>query len=141
MAPLFDCYLFFNGNCTDALRYYERVFGAKVDMVMTYGQSPDPQHCPPGSENRVMHAHMVLQDRTLMASDTPKGQETPGMNGFSLSMNYPTVEEARRVFDALADGGKVMMPLGKTFWSETFGMLTDKFGVTWMVSGGQRMQG
>lgn len=137
--PLFDVYLFFNGNCAEAMRFYEQVFGAKVDMMMTYGQSPEPQHCPPGSQDRVMHAHMTLQDRTLMASDTPKGQEHPGMSGFAVSVNYPAVDEARRVFDALAGGGKVMMPLGKTFWSEAFGMLTDRFGVNWMVSGGERM--
>jgi len=137
--PLFDAYLFFNGNCADAMRFYERTFGAKVDMMMTYGQAPDPQQCPAGSSDRIMHAHLTLQGSTLMASDTPKGQENAGMSGFGLSMNYPTVDEAKGVFDALADGGKVMMPLGKTFWSESFGMLTDRYGVNWMIAGGASM--
>jgi PhnB protein len=137
--PVLDSYLFFNGNCAEAMRFYERTFDGKIDMMMTYGQAPDPQQCPAGSQDRIMHAHLTVDGRTLMASDTPKGQENTGMSGFALSMNYPTVERAKRVFDALADGGKVMMPLGKTFWSETFGMLTDRFGVGWMVSGGASM--
>jgi PhnB protein len=137
--PVLDSYLFFNGNCAEAMRFYERTFDGKIDMMMTYGQAPDPQQCPAGSQDRIMHAHLTVDGRTLMASDTPKGQENTGMSGFALSMNYPTVERAKHVFDALADGGKVMMPLGKTFWSETFGMLTDRFGVGWMVSGGASM--
>jgi PhnB protein len=137
--PLLDSYLFFNGNCAEAMRFYERTFGGKIDMMMTYGQAPDPQQCPAGSQDRIMHAHLTVDGRTLMASDTPAGQENAGMSGFALSMNYPTVGEAKRVFDALVEGGKVMMPLGKTFWSESFGMLTDRFGVGWMVSGGASM--
>lgn len=137
--PLFDAYLFFNGNCAEAMRYYERTFGAKIDMMMTYAQGPQAQQCPEGSADRIMHAHLTLQGRTLMASDTPKGQENGGMSGFALSLNYPKAEEAQRVFAALCDGGKVVMPMAKTFWSESFGMLSDRFGVMWMVSGGASM--
>lgn len=137
--PILDSYLFFNGNCAEAMRFYERTLGGKIDMIMNYGQSPQPEQCPAGSQDRVMHAHMVVDGRALMASDTPKGQENAGMSGFALSLNYPTAAEARRVFDTLADGGKVTMPLGKTFWSESFGMLTDRFGTAWMVSGGAAM--
>jgi PhnB protein len=136
--PMLDSYLFFDGNCAEAMRYYERVTGGKLQFMMKYSESPvatDPQHCPPGSENRVMHANIVIDGRNLMASDTPAGQGKP-MQGFALSLYYDTPEEAKGKFDALADGGKVTMPFGPTFWAKGFGMLTDKFGVPWMVSGG-----
>jgi PhnB protein len=136
--PMLDSYLFFDGTCADAMRFYERVTGGKLQFTMKYGESPmanDPQHCPPGSENRVMHANLVIDGRNLMASDTPAGQGKP-MQGFSLSLYYDTPEEAKAKFDALADGGKVTMPFGPTFWAKGFGMLTDKFGTPWMVSGG-----
>jgi PhnB protein len=134
--PILDSYLFFNGNCAQAMRFYETTLGGKLEMMMTYRESPQPEHCPPGSEDRIMHASLNVDGRALMASDTPAGQPNPGMNGFSLSLNYPTVDEARRVFDKLADGGKVIMPLDKTFWADAFGMLTDRFGTPWMVGGG-----
>lgn len=134
--PVLDSYLFFNGNCAEAMRFYERVLGGKMETMMTYGQSPQPEHCPAGSQDRIMHARLVLDGRALMASDTPAGQPNPGMNGFSLSLNYSTADEGRRVFDALAAGGKVHMPMGKTFWAEAFGMLADRFGTPWMVGGG-----
>jgi len=134
--PVLDSYLFFNGNCAEAVSFYERTLGAKVKMIMTYGESPDPEQCPAGSKDRIMHASLDVDGRTLMASDTPAGQASPGMTGFALSLNYPNADEARRVFDALANGGKVQMPMGKTFWAEAFGMLTDRFGTPWMVSGG-----
>jgi PhnB protein len=134
--PELDSYLFFDGNCAQAMRFYESALGGKLEMMMTYSQSPDPQHCPAGSEDRIMHASLTLGGRRLMASDTPTNQPNPGMHGFSLSLSYPTVDEARRVFDKLGDGGKVIMPLDKTFWADAFGMLTDRFGTPWMVSGG-----
>ncbi|HMA06625.1 MAG TPA: VOC family protein [Ramlibacter sp.] len=135
--PLLDNYLFFNGNCAEAMRFYERALGGKIEMIMTYAQSPQPDHCPAGSQDRIMHARLVLDGRALMASDTPAGQPNPGMNGFALSLNYPTPGEARRVFDALANGGKVTMAMEKTFWAQAFGMLTDRFGTPWMVGGGE----
>jgi PhnB protein len=134
--PVLDSYLFFDGNCAEAMRFYERTLGGKLDMAMTYGESPDPEHCPAGSKDRIMHAHMTVDGRALMASDIPAGQPSPGMNGFALSLSYPTADEARRVFDALAAGGKVQMPMSKTFWADAFGMLVDRFGAPWMVNGG-----
>ncbi len=107
-----------------------------MEMMMTYGESPEPEHCPPGSKDRIMHASLLIDGRSLMASDTPEGPANPGMAGFALSLNYPGADEARRVFDALGEGGKVTMPMAKTFWAETFGMLTDRFGTPWMVGGG-----
>jgi PhnB protein len=138
--PTLDSYLFFDGQCADALRFYERTLGAKLQMLMTYGQSPDPKNCPPGDPNRVMHGCIALPDgRLLMASDTPQGMFKP-MQGFALALNYASADEARKVFDAFAEGGQVVMPMGRTFWVEAFGMLTDRFGTPWMVSGGEQAQ-
>lgn len=138
--PQLDTYLFFDGNCADAMRFYEATLGGKIEMMLTYGESPEkdnPEHCPPGSESRIMHASMSLDGRLLMASDTPAGHFKP-MAGFALSLSYPSAAEAGRIFDKLAEGGQVMMPMGKTFWAEAFGMLTDRFGTPWMVGGGEQ---
>lgn len=136
--PVLDTYLFFTGQCAEAMRFYERTLGGRIEMVMTYGQSPQPQQCPAGARDLVMHAAMKLGDRTLMASDVPPSMGPKPMAGFSLSLAYETTEEARRIFDALSQGGSVTMPMTKTFWAEIFGMLVDRFGTAWMVSGGTR---
>lgn len=133
--PQLDSYLFFDGQCAEAMRFYHRTLGGELQKMMTYEESPDPAQCPPGSAGRIMHACLVLDGRMLMASDSPAGMHK-AMGGFALALNYPTAEEARRVFDKLADGGSVMMPMAKTFWAEAFGMLTDKYGTPWMVGGG-----
>ena len=132
--PTLDAYLFFNGNCAEAMRFYERTLGGKLEM-MTHAQSPIAGQTPPGSADRIMHARLALDDRSLMASDSMAGQTYGGMKGFSLSLIYPTTAEAKRIFDALAEGGQVTMPLQKTFWAEAFGMLTDRFGTPWMING------
>jgi PhnB protein len=131
-----DVYLFFNGNCAEAMRFYEKALGGKLEFMMTYGESPEPQHNPPGSDKLVMHASLKLDGRSLMGSDTPPGHDKPGMNGFALSLIYESVEEAGRIFDVLGEGGKATMPMSKTFWAESFGMLTDRFGTPWMIGGG-----
>jgi len=129
-----DAYLTFNGNCADAMRFYQRTLGGKLDL-MTHAQSPIAGQTPPGSENRIMHARLAIDGRLLMASDSMVGHPYEAMKGFSLSLIYPTVADATRVFNALADGGKVIMPLDKTFWAKAFGMLVDRFGTPWMVNG------
>lgn len=134
--PVLDSYLFFDGNCAQAMQFYERTLGGKMEMSMTYGEAPDPEHCPPGSKDRVMHCSLLIGDRRLMASDAPAGQPPKGMHGFGLSLGYASVDEARAIFNALSEGGQMTMPFGKTFWAEGFGMATDKFGTPWMVSGG-----
>jgi PhnB protein len=136
--PVLDTYLFFSGNCAEAMRFYERTLGGKLETVMTYGQSPEPQQCPAGAEGLVMHAALKLGDRTLMASDVPPSMGPKPMAGFALSLAYESTQEARRIFDALSQGGSVTMPMTKTFWAESFGMLVDPFGTAWMVSGGMR---
>lgn len=133
--PTLDSYLFFDGQCADAMRFYQEALGGTMQAMMTYAESPDPAQCPPGAADRIMHACLVLDGRMLMASDSPPGMHK-GREGFALALNYPTADEARRVFDRLAQGGSVMMPVGKTFWTEAFGMCTDRFGTAWMVSGG-----
>ena len=135
--PVLDSYIFFDGNCAEALRFYERTLGGKVEASMSYGQSPQPDQCPSGSSDRIMHASLSVGGRRLMASDVPAGQGKP-MQGFALSLNYPTASEAREVFDALSAGGTMTMPFGKTFWAEGFGMFTDRFGTPWMVGGGMQ---
>lgn len=134
--PVLDSYLFFNGNCAQAMRFYERTLGGKLETVMSYADSPEPEHCPPGARDMVMHASMKLGDRTLMASDVPPAMGPKPMAGFALSLMYGSAEEAKRIFDALSQGGSVTMPMTRTFWAESFGMLVDQFGTPWMVGGG-----
>lgn len=130
-----DAYLFFNGRCDEAIQFYQRTLGAQVQMLMRNRESPEPHApgmLPPGSEDKVMHATLTLGNSILMLSDGRcSGQ--PEFKGFSLSIGVPTAAEADRIFTALGEGGSVQMPLGKTFWSECFGMVTDRFGVLWMV--------
>lgn len=133
--PMLDSYIFFDGTCAEAMRFYERVTGGKITMMMKYSESPDPKACVPGSEDRIMHANLMIDGRSLMASDSPAGQHKP-MQGFALSLFYDTPEEAQRKFEMLADNGTVTVPFGPTFWAKGFGMLTDRFGTSWMLSGG-----
>lgn len=127
-------YLFFDGRCEEALNFYKRTLGASIDMMLRMSESPEPP--PPECANMpgdaIMHSSFRIGDTVLMASDAPPSGDRP-FKGFSLSISAPSEADARRQFDALADGGKVDMPLGKTFWSPCFGMLTDRFGVSWMV--------
>jgi PhnB protein len=134
--PVLDSYLFFNGNCAEAMRFYQRTLGGELERVMKYGDSPEPDKCPAGAQDLVMHACLRLDGRALMASDSPPGYPHADMGGFALSLMYENPQDARRVFDALSQGGSVTMPMTKTFWAETFGMLTDRFGTAWMVGGG-----
>lgn len=129
-----NAYLFFDGDCADAMRFYERTLGGKLDLI-THAESPIAGETPPGSADRIMHARLAMDGGTLMASDSMAGQHYEGMHGFSLTLVYPTATDARRIFDALAQGGRVTMPIQKTFWAEAFGMLVDRFGTPWMVNG------
>jgi PhnB protein len=135
--PVLDSYLFFDGTCAEAMRFYEKTLGGKMVAMLPYSQSPDPQHCAAGGGDRIMHANLLIDGRNLMAGDSPLGHPMPAQGGFSLSITYPSAEQARKAFDALAAGGKVTMPMAKTFFIESFGMLTDRFGVPWMVGGGE----
>ena len=128
-------YLFFDGRCQEALDYYVSALGAKVEMSMRFKDSPQPaQHgqMPPGSENNVMHASFRIGDTVVMASDG-YGKGKPVFQGFALSLSVTSPAEADRYFSALAKGGTITQPLTQTFFSPSFGMVTDKFGVPWMV--------
>jgi PhnB protein len=129
-------YLFFNGRCEEAVEFYRRALGARVEMLMRFKDSPEPPQpgmVPPGSENKVMHTCFRIGDTAVMASDGGcSGKQS--FEGFSLSLAVPDAATADRLFGALADGGQVQMPLAKTFWSPRFGMVTDRFGVAWMVN-------
>ncbi|HWC59529.1 MAG TPA: VOC family protein [Verrucomicrobiae bacterium] len=129
-------YLFFNGRCEEAVEFYKKALGAEVMMTMRYKESPEPPPpgmVPPGFENKIMHTSFRVGQTVVMASD---GCSLDGakFEGFSLSLAVSTPAEVDRFFNALAEGGKVGMPLAKTFWSPRFGMVTDKFGVGWMVT-------
>jgi len=132
---LVEPYLFFEGRCEEAIEFYSRALGAEVTMLMRYADSPEPPPpgvLPPGSENKIMHASLRVGDTTVMASDG-KCAGQAGFQGFSLSIAVPDEVQADKLFSALAEGGQVQMPLAKTFWSPRFGMLSDRFGISWMI--------
>ena len=130
-----QAYLFFDGRAEEAIEFYTKALDAKVEMLMRFSDSPEPPPpgmVPPGSENKIMHSSLRIGDAVVMASDGNCGGQTQ-FQGFSLSLNVKTPADAERLYNALLEGGQVQMPLGKTFWSECFGMLTDRFGVGWMI--------
>lgn len=127
-------YLFFEGKCEEALGFYQKTLGAELLMLMRYKESPDkpPPGCLPPDENKIMHCSFKIGGAEIMASDG-MASGTPNFQGFALSVQAKDAAEANRLFAALGDGGQVRMPMGKTFFSPAFGMVADKFGVTWMV--------
>jgi PhnB protein len=125
-------YLFFDGRCEEALDFYRKTLGAEVTALMRFKDSPEPAACPPGSANKVMHANVRIGETTVMVSDGRCGGH-PNFQGFALSYTVLTEGEAERLFTALAKGGQVQMPLAKTFFSPRFGMVADRFGVSWMI--------
>jgi len=127
-------YLFLDGRCEEALKFYEHALGAKTMFMMRFKDSPEPPKpgCEPRDPNQVMHAQFQIGETVVMTSDG-RGMGHPKFDGFALSLTVPTAPEAQKAFAALADGGRVEMPLGKTFFSESFGMVVDRFGVFWMV--------
>jgi PhnB protein len=129
-------YLAFDGNCADAMRFYAKALGGKLDLL-TFGQSPMSEQTPKNALNRIMHARLALEGNgSLYAGDSPPGMPYQGIHGVSIALNYDAAAPAERVFNALAaDGGKVTMPFGPTFWAKGFGMATDKFGCPWIVNG------
>ena len=139
-------YLMFNGNCEEAMKFYEKALGGTIAMLMRYKDMPPqegepPEGCAPipaadeaALAEKVMHASLQVGDQLLMASDSHPMYGYKGIEGVSISLGVDSAAEAKKVFDALSDGASIQMPLSKTFWSESFGMLTDKFGVPWMVN-------
>jgi PhnB protein len=134
-----NAYIFFNGNCAEAMGFYEKALGGKLRTV-TARETPGGESMPPEQADQIMHARLdldgggILMASDWMAPDLPY----PGMHGFRVSLNYPSVADANRIYDALAAGGSVQLPFQKTFWSPGFGMLTDRFGTPWMVGADEK---
>lgn len=127
-----ESYLFFEGRCDEALAFYREALRAEVTFLMRYRESPNPEEIPPGAEDKVMHANVRIGESTLMVSDG-RCQGAPDFQGFSLSLEVTDEARAQRLFSALTEGGEVRMPLGTTFWSPCFGMVRDRFGLSWMI--------
>jgi len=126
-------YLFFNGQCEAAFKFYAQVLGGKIDGMLTHAGTPAEQQVPAEWRDKIMHARLIVGDQVLMASDAPPDHyEKP--TGFSVSIQIKDKAEAERIFNALAEGGKVQMPFGQTFWAAGFGMCVDRFGIPWMVN-------
>jgi PhnB protein len=127
-------YLFFKNTCAEAMRFYARTFDSPEPDIMTFDAAPEEvtKHLPGVDRGAVMHAALRIGDGWIYASDDPSGETRP-MDGNSIALSFPTVEQAKRNFDALADGGEVRMAFEPTFWSPGFGSLTDRYGTRWMV--------
>jgi PhnB protein len=136
-------YLNFDGRCEEAIEFYKSAIGAEVTMLMRFKDSPEKPAvgmCPPGADNKIMHASLRIGDSTVMASDC-HSQGKPNFEGISLSISAANDAQAERAFAALSgNGGKVCAPLTKTFFSSKFGVATDRFGVTWMIVVAQQPQ-
>jgi PhnB protein len=126
-------YLFYNDNCEAAFKYYEKVLGGKIEMMLRADEGPADMKPGPGREKKIMHARMSINGTDLMASDSPP-QHFQKAQGFAVSLTVKDPAEAERKFKALSEGGSVNMPFGKTFFSKGFGMCTDQFGIPWMVN-------
>lgn len=126
-------YLYFNGTCEEAFKFYEKCLGGKIEAMMTHAGTPAESQTPPEWRDKILHARLSVGGTILMASDAPPGRFSP-QQGFSVSLSMKDPREGERVFNALAEGGKVGMPYQKTFWAAGFGMVTDRFGIPWMVN-------
>ena len=128
-------YLFFDGKCEEAIEFYKSAIGAEVEMLMRFSENPDkpdPSHMPPNSENKVMHAAFKVGGTQILASDGHCAGK-PSFQGFGLTLGAKSDAEAEKLFGAVGKGGQVLQPLTKTFFASKFGMVTDRFGVMWMV--------
>jgi PhnB protein len=125
--------LSFDGQCEEALKFYQECLGGNIQTMMTWGESPMAEHVPSDWRKKIIHATLVVGDSTLMASDSPPDRfEKPA--GFSITIQVKDPAEAERIFKALSENGKITMPIQQTFWSPKFGVLVDRFGIPWMVN-------
>src|SRR3989337_232673 len=130
-------YLMFEGRTEEALQFYQKKLGAKIEAIIRYKENPEPKYNPPNSDEKVMHSLFRIGDAQIMASDGGCSGKT-GFQGFALTLNAADAAEATERFNALAEGGKVQMPLDETFFAKSFGMVADRFGVNWMVIAGPK---
>ena len=126
-------YLFFNGQCEEAFKFYEKCLGGKIDAMMPHEGTPAADHVPAEWRTKILHARMVIGDQVLMASDAPPNQFHPPQ-GFSVSIQVTDPAEAERIFRELTENGTATMPMAETFWAARFGMLVDRFGIPWMIN-------
>ena len=131
-------YLGFDGTCADAMRFYERALGGKLEVMMSGADSPMAAQMPKEFAHRIMHARLVLPGGGMLyAGDSPANVPYEGIKGVAITLDYDTVAEAERVFAALGEGGQVTMPMQPAFWAKRWGMLVDRFGTPWIVNGEQ----
>jgi PhnB protein len=129
-------YIALNGNCAEAMRHYERALGGKLEMLMSGADSPMAAQIPKEFAQRILHARLALPDGGyLYAGDAPANVPYEGIKGVSIALSYDTTAQAQKIFDALAAGGNVTMPMQPAFWAKAFGMLVDKFGTAWIING------
>jgi PhnB protein len=126
-------YLSFKGDCEAAFKFYERTLGGQPGAIFRYAGSPMEQTVPAGFREKVMHGSMTIGEQVLMGADVMP-EQYDGPKCFALSLHTRNAEEAERVFESLAQGGTVVFPLAKTFWTERFGMVNDRFGIPWMIN-------
>ena len=127
-------YLIFNGDCNAAFTFYAQSLPGQIEAMLTFGETPAGEHVPKDLHNLIIHTRLAVGDQAIMGSDTTPDRPVDAMSGCSISLNVDSIAEAERVFAALSEGGSVQMPLDATFWAARFGMLVDRFGVTWMVN-------
>ncbi|MCY1431626.1 hypothetical protein D3C76_73040 [compost metagenome] len=126
-------YLMFAGNCEEAFKFYQRCLHGTIAAMMRFGETPAKDHVPQTSHDKIIHVCLQVGDQMLMGSDAP-GETHQGVTGCSISLNVDSIAEAKRIFEALSEDGTIQMPLEETFWAAHFGMLTDRFGVPWMIN-------
>lgn len=135
MKKVINPYLNFNGNTEEAFSFYKSVFGGEFVMLMRFGETPGCEDMPETDKNGIMHVALMIGSSVLMGTDVPSSMEQVKFgSSVSLSTSVESREEADRVFNALSDGGKATMPMQDMFWGDYYGMLTDKFGIQWMIS-------
>lgn len=127
-------YLIFNGDCKAAFTFYAQSLQGQIEAMLTFGETPAGEHMPKGLHNLIIHTRLAVGDQAIMGSDTTPDRPVDAMSGCAISLNVDSIAEAERVFAALSEGGSVQMPLDATFWADRFGMLVDRFGVSWMVN-------
>lgn len=125
-------YLFFDGQCEEAFKFYEKLLGGKIESMLRHEDTPAANHVPSEWRSKIIHARLVIGDQIVMASDAPPEHQKP--QGFSVNISVENPAEAERIFNALKEDGKVTMPFGETFWALRFGMLVDRIGIPWMVN-------
>ncbi len=129
-------YLSFNGNCREAMNFYADALDGRIDVMMSGADSPMAAEIPPATAHHILHARLALPDGGyLYAGDCPSQMQYEGMKGFTLTLNYNTTDDAKRIFSALTEGGNITMPMQPAFWAKCWGMVVDKFGTPWIING------